>query len=188
MYKIECFSFNLTMQSNNEIYKYIKLNQHYCRANAPPTRNIQFNIVFAMSICSLFYILLLLSGDIHPNPGPASCSNASESSSSSSISHEQLSSHLSIFHLNVKSLLPKIDLIRAESELYGIAVFSESWLKPSITDDEIALRNFLPPFRTDILNRPGGGVVIYARDTLLCRRHKDITITGLEAVWLEVTI
>ena len=26
-----------------------------------------------MPICSLFYILLLLSGDIHPNPGPASC-------------------------------------------------------------------------------------------------------------------
>ena len=30
--------------------------------------------------------------------------------------------------------------------------------------------------------------MIYARDTLLCRRRKDIEITGLEAVWLEVTI
>ena len=72
MYEIACFSFNLTMQSNNEIYKYIKLNQHYYRASAPPTRNIQFtktcaNILFTMSIFSLFYILLLLSGDIHPN-------------------------------------------------------------------------------------------------------------------------
>ena len=82
MYEIECFSFNLTMQSNNEIYKYIKFNQHYCRASAPPTRNIQFtktcaNILSAMAICSLFYILLLLSGDIHMDTGPASCSNAS---------------------------------------------------------------------------------------------------------------
>ena len=30
--------------------------------------------------------------------------------------------------------------------------------------------------------------MIYARDTLLCRRRKDIKITGLEAVWLEETI
>ena len=157
MYEIECFSFNLRMQSNNEIYKYIKFNQHYCRASAPPTRNIQFtkscaNILSAMAICSLFYILLLLSGDIHMDTGPASCSNASESSSSSSISHEQLSSHLSIFHLNVQSLLPKKDLIRAASELYDIAVFSESWLKPSITDEVIFLficyakRFFVFPF------------------------------------------
>ena len=181
------------MQSNNEIYKNSKLSQHYCRARAPPTRNTQFtktcvHILFAIFICSFFCLLLLLSGDIHPNPGPATSCNTSESSSPSSVSHEQLSSHLSIFHLNVQSLLPKIDLIRAESELYDIAVFSESWLKPSITDDEIAIRNFLPPFRTDRLDRPGGGVVIYARDTLLCKRRKDIEIDGLEAVWLEVTI
>ena len=82
-------------------------------------------------------------------------------------------------------MLPKIDLIRAESELY--VVFRESWLKPSITDAEIAFRNILPPFRTD---RLGGGVVIYARDTLLCRhrQRKVIKITGLERVWLEETI
>ena len=30
--------------------------------------------------------------------------------------------------------------------------------------------------------------MIYARDTILCRPRKDIEITGLEAVWLEVTI
>lgn len=156
-YTVACFSIHITMQSNNEIYKNIKLSQHYCRARAPPTRNTQFtktcvHILFAMFICSFFCLLLLLSGDIHPNPGPATSCNTSESSSPSSVSHEQLSSHLSIFHLNVQSLLPKIDLIRAESELYDIAVFSESWLKPSITDDEIAIRKFYHPFGpTDLI-------------------------------------
>ena len=89
---------------------------------------------------------------------------------------------------NVQSLLPKLDLIRAESELYDIAVFSESWLKPNITDDEITLQNFLPPFRTDRRDRPGGGVVIYAQDTLSCKRRKDLKINGLEAVWIEIMI
>ena len=30
--------------------------------------------------------------------------------------------------------------------------------------------------------------MIYACDTLSCKRRKDIEINGLEAVWIEVTI
>ena len=71
---------------------------------------------------------------------------------------------------------------------YDIAVFTESWLKPNITDDLISQQNFLPPFRTDKKDRSGGGVVIYARNTLSCKRRKDIEINGLEVVWLEIAI
>ena len=88
----------------------------------------------------------------------------------------------------MQSLLPKINLIRADSELYDIVVFSETWLKPNILDTEIALLNFLPPFRADRLYIPGGGVAIYARDTLLCKRRKDLEINGLESVLVEVSI
>ena len=142
VYESSCLSITLSMQYNNEIYKHIKLCQHYGRRITSPTRNIRFTkacvrILFIACFLSWLYSLLLLSGDIHPNPGPASLSTATENISSSSFTHELLSNHLSIFHLNVQSLLPKIDLIRAESELYDIAVFSESWLKPNIIDDEI---------------------------------------------------
>ena len=129
--------------------------------------------------------LILLSGDIYQNPGPASGSSQTEGSFSSLDSRELLSNHLSILHLNIQSLLPKIDLIRAETDSFDIAIFSESWLKPCTTDDEISLVNFLPPFRTDRLDRPGGGVIIYARDNIACKRRKDIEINGLEAVWLD---
>ena len=130
----------------------------------------------------------MLHGDIHPNPGPDSVSTENRNSVSSITSQDILSNHLSIFHLNVQSLLPKIDLIRAESEFYDITVFSETWLKPNTTDAEIALQNFLPPFRADRRDRPGGGVAIYARDTLLCKQRKNLEINGLEAVWVEVII
>ena len=30
--------------------------------------------------------------------------------------------------------------------------------------------------------------MIYARDTLSCKRRKDIEINGIEAVWLETAI
>ena len=181
------------MQHNNEIYKHIQLSQHYSRRINSTCCNIRFtktcvHVLFIACYLSWLCNLLLLSGDIHPNPGPSSISIDHDDSLSSSTSHEILSNHLSIFHLNVQSLLPKLDLIRAESELYDIAVFSESWLKPNITDDEITLQNFLPPFRTDRCDRPGGGVVIYARDTLSYKRRKDLEINGLEAVWIEIMI
>ena len=82
-----------------------------------------------------------------------------------------LSNHLSIFHLNVQSLLPKIDLLRGEAEAYDILVFSEMWLKPVIGNDTILIENFLPPFRKDRSDRIGGGVAIYVRETLACKQR-----------------
>ena len=162
----------LSMQHNNETYKHIQLSQHHSRRITSPSRNIRFtktcvHVLFIDCFLSWLCNLLLLSGDIHPNPGPASIRIDHDDSLSSSASNEILSNHLNIFHLNVQSLLPNIDLIRTESELYDIAVFSESWLKPNITDDKVTLQNFLPPFRTDRCDRPGRGVVIYARDDFL---------------------
>ena len=137
-------------------------------------------ILFTVCFLAWLIRLLLLSGDIQPNPSPTSASSTNDTSFSSSDSQEILANHLSILQLSVQSLLPKIDLIKAESVTYDIVVFTESWLKPNITEDLISLQNFLPPFRTDRNDRPGGGVVIYARDTLSRKRHKDIEINDLK--------
>ena len=67
-------------------------------------------------------------------------------------------------------------------------MFSESWLKPDITDDEVLLDHFLPPFRSDRTDRPGGEVVIYVRDSISCKRRSDLEILGLAAVWVEVKV
>ena len=90
-----------------------------------------------------------------------------ENSFSSSTTTDLLSNHLSILHLNVQSILPKIDLVRSEADAYDIAVFSESWLKPSIPNEEVLVEKFLPPFRTDTCDRPGGGIIMLVRNTIL---------------------
>ena len=77
-------------------------------------------------------------------------------------------------HLNIQSLVPKLDLVEGESLAYDILVFSESWLKPEVRDDSILIEIFLQPFRTDRSDRPGGGVAVYVRDTLTCRRFPDL--------------
>ena len=101
---------------------------------------------------------------------------------------EILANHLSILHLNVHSLLPKLDLKEAESEVYDVLVFSESWLKPDTENDSVYLNNFYPPFRTDRSDQPGGGVVIYVRDSIYCKRRNDLEVQDLEAAWDEIRV
>ena len=82
------------------------------------------------------------------------------------------------FYLNIQSIVPKIDIIRSGYDAYGVLVFSESWLKPNITDEAIKIDYFQPQFRTDRVDRSGGGVVLYVRDTILCKRRADLEVHG----------
>ena len=91
-------------------------------------------------------------------------------------------------HLNIQSLLSKIDLVRGEAIAHDILIFTEKWLKPTIIDDTIHIEIFLPPFRTDRHKRPVGGVIAYVRDTLFCEWRTDLEIHGVEGLWLEVNI
>ena len=92
-------------------------------------------------------------GDVELSPGPDSVDGITDSSLNSTVSSIGfLSNHLSIFHLNIQNILPKLDLIKCDA--YDVLVFSESWLKPEAKNDSLGIENFLPPFRTDRCDRP----------------------------------
>ena len=55
-----------------------------------------------------------------------------------------------------------------------------------ITDEQIYIEHFKLPFRNDRTGRIGGGVAIFVRDTITCKRRFDLEIRGLEAVWIEI--
>lgn len=67
----------------------------------------------------------------------------------------------SIMHLNIQSLLPKIDLVRSEALAYDIMIFTESWLKPNVSNTSILIENFHEPQRKDRPVKIGGGVTVY---------------------------
>ncbi|MEW8186271.1 MAG: reverse transcriptase family protein, partial [Candidatus Thiodiazotropha endolucinida] len=176
-----------------EAYKNIKC--PYSRRKGTPTKNLNFSrhclmSMFVTVLILWLFVLIILSGDVEINPGPNSVEGDADSSiNSSSSSYQMLSNHLSIFHLNIQSLLPKLDLIKAEADAYDVLVFSESWLKPDIQDDTISIVIFCRlSERTGVNKRVGGGVVIYVRDTFLCKRRCDLELRGLEAVWVEIQV
>ena len=74
--------------------------------------------------------------------------------------------NLSIVHINIQSLLPSIVILEAEMQQYDILVFTESWLPTHISNEDIKLTNFSPPYRTDRNDRQGGGVAIYVKEVL----------------------
>ena len=130
-----------------------------------------------------------MSGDVELNPGPDSVGGSTDSNQNSSVSLvHMLSNHLSIMYLNIQSIVPKLDLIKCKADAYDVLVFSESWLHPQVKNDSMCLENFWPPFRTDRNDRPGGGVIVYVRETFSCKRRTDLEIRGHEAVWVEIQI
>lgn len=62
-----------------------------------------------------------------------------------------------IIHLNIRSLLPKIDLLRAwlTYNKPHVITLSETWLNSNISDDEVAIDNYTL-YREDRGSRGGG--------------------------------
>ena len=68
-------------------------------------------------------------------------------------------------HLNIRSLLPKIDEIMNFMPVSNFDIFavSESWLNDTIIDSEIAIEGY-QVYRKDRPNSVGGGVCLYVKN------------------------
>ena len=120
-------------------------------------QNIKSDVVLdrisylAVFILFVIQMLLIISG-LETNPGPEDDSDISIGSLNSidvSSFCDKFSSSVSFLHLNIQSIIPKLDLFAAEYKDFDISSFSESWLNSNHTDESIKLLNFHTPFRSD---------------------------------------
>lgn len=95
---------------------------------------------------------------------------------------------LTIGHLNVRSLLPKIEQIRhlLDNTKFDIFCINESWLDSSISYHEIEVTGY--KMFNKPRNRHGGGVAIYIRNDLKYKRRIDLELANIECIWLEVVL
>ena len=115
-----------------------------------------------------FRALLLLSGDIQFNPGPAI------NKINGDVSWEHFKRRgLHFIHLNISSLLPKIDELReiAKHSNASVIGITESKLDESVFDSEISIEGY-DIVRND-RNRHGGGVVCYVKNNLSYNVKKE---------------
>ena len=134
-----------------------------------PSFSFHFNLnIFTLHlyyVCSLLMDLLLLAGDIHPNPGPIT-------------SNSQLH-NLGICHANVRSLKSqsKLDDLKhmADENFIDIITISETWLSSEINDNVLCM--YIPGYqqilRQDRIGR-AGGVAIYVRDGIGFTHRLDL--------------
>jgi len=87
--------------------------------------------------------LILLCGDVHPNPGPTNWAN---------VCHE----HFSLTTINCRSLLPDIETIKAELSDFSVIACTETWLNENIPDIDISIPGFSIPYRRERDDSYGG--------------------------------
>ena len=117
-------------------------------------------------------ILLIISGNVHTNPGPEN-------------------KNYSICHLNARSLTVPNRVEEIKNTLFHIHNFNiiavtETHLDDSVQDYKISLPSY-KFFRHD-RNRFGGGVGIYCQDNFSPSRRMDLERPDLEIIWVEYNI
>ena len=123
-------------------------------------------------------MLLLLGGDIHPNPGPTN-------------------KPFSICHLNINSLYVrsdtnstyKIDEIYSRfciHDKYEVICLTETWLNPSIPDSLIELPGYIL-YRRD---RPDGygGVAVYVDKNIQSHIISNMCYNHVENLWISMVV
>ena len=63
-------------------------------------------------------------------------------------------------------------------------------LDPCVSDGQVALDgyNFIRKDRVEVLNKYGGGLIMYFRESLNVKRRPEIEISNLETIWAEITL
>ena len=132
--------------------------------------------VTILQIAIMLTLLLLISGDVHSNPGPDT---------------NHTKKYIEICHVNVRSLKPDQRSVKLD-ELYSTALeknfdvicVNETFLDETISDKDIELPGF-QVFRND-RNRHGGGVAMYVHDSIAVKLVDDINTDDAELVCVEV--
>lgn len=95
----------------------------------------------------------------------------------------------SFVHLNVQSIIPKLDLLETELFNHSILSLTETRFADNLVNSEIHLSNFQPPF-CNCRNKGtlGAGVAVYVKDHIFAKRRADLEIPTVECVWIDILV
>ena len=131
---------------------------------------------------SLLCLLLLVFGDISPNPGPQP---------SPSLKRFTRKRGFKILHPNINGISETIDSVRGILQHKNIQIFgfTESHLNASVADAEISVDGHKAERldRNNGTNGTHGGVIWFIRSDVNYERRKNLELKGIETIWIEVS-
>ena len=128
--------------------------------------------------------MLYQSGDVEKNPGPED-DNISDTASSESF--PVYNANFSVVHYNVQSVKYKLDIIEPEFSNFSVVALTETWLNELTTNQDLVMNNFQTPFRRD-RDDSHGGILVYIKDGIPCKRRADLELHTIECVWVEANV
>ena len=106
---------------------------------------------------------------------------------------ENISKGLHFCNLNIRHILPKLDelkILMASEHSPDVLVLCETFLTASVSDNQIHTDGFdvLPKDRSNIEEKSGGGVLLYTRKSLTCKRRSELESNPIETIWAEIAL
>lgn len=150
--------------------------------------------------CIVAVDVILLCGDVHPQPGPSahakrgSNESRTQTTKPSACQATKNRKHLmSVAHLNVRSLASRenFHLLKqtVTSTNYDIFTISESWLDSTVCDADIQIPGYTP-FRQDRgAHKRGGGLVVYVKNIFkasVIEKWSTVFESNFQQLWLKV--
>ena len=129
-------------------------------------------------------LFVLLAEDVSRNRGPINIFQHSQKSDNITFPSNR---GLKIAHLNVRSLVNKIDSLRIllKKNPFDVLTMSETWLTNKISDPELTIQGYSFA-RNEHKNKKGGGCIISIRDGLRYCTRPDLQDNNIETCVLEV--
>ena len=95
--------------------------------------------------------------------------------------------------MNIRHSVPKIDELRismAHDNCPDIFGMRETFLTSSVSDNQIAIDGFnlIRKDRSDTQNRSGGGLLLYYRKSVNCKRRNELEVSKIETLWAELSL
>ena len=133
---------------------------------------VSYNHALKIYFFCMLISWLIVCGDVEINPGPAD---------------NPVKEHLSVFHLNIRSVRNKLNVLEDIAADYDSVCVTETHLDAKIDTDDICIPGFSKPFRDD-RTCSGGGILIYVSDRLFVNRVNDLEFHGGENICIRITL
>lgn len=124
------------------------------RKNINFSLKLSFYFIISLFLAWLTILLLIISGNVHPNPGPLSETSSSSSSdssvnlSTSILNTLNINHHLSFVHYNVQSILTKLDILHAELLEFDILAFKKNQRNTFQREQKLSRMRYFKGFKS----------------------------------------